>query len=431
MKFNLLRMAVLLIMYHSSLLSQPSNKPLYDVTMLSIDTVIVAGREGTLLRTTDGGASWAQTINSAKHFFAVHFIDKQTGWVAGEDGVVRKTTNGGQKWLRLPLNAPELHDVFFVDSQIGWTAGANGFLAKTTDGGEVWQIQNSQTTNSLEGLFFFDADTGWAVGRASTILKTSDGGLNWNIVFTGQSNIFSVYFVDARLGWASGFSTEILFSDDGGRSWSLRSTSLNDPIVGLEIWFANSFNGWVVGGNGGIIATTDGGLTWQHQISPTTQTLRGVNFLDTFNGWAVGGSFDTYDEATMLKTADGGQTWQQVTGQLVGVEEQHENLPLEFNLRQNYPNPFRIEGASVQATTLTYTLSRPAHVSMAIYDVLGRAVAVLVAETKPAGVFQASWNGRDLNQQPVAPGIYLCRIEIAPAGSSQLLVQQRKILVIK
>ncbi|MDZ7268089.1 MAG: T9SS type A sorting domain-containing protein [candidate division KSB1 bacterium] len=104
---------------------------------------------------------------------------------------------------------------------------------------------------------------------------------------------------------------------------------------------------------------------------------------------------------------------------------------MEFNLRQNYPNPFRVEEASGQATTLTYTLSRPAYVSMAVYDVLGRAVAVLVAETKSAGVFQASWNGRDLNQQPVAAGIYFCRMELTPVGMSQPFVQQRKILVLR
>lgn len=133
----------------------------------------------------------------------------------------------------------------------------------------------------------------------------------------------------------------------------------------------------------------------------------------------------------MLKTSDGGQTWQQVTGQLVGVEEQHESLPLEFNLRQNYPNPFRVEGANGQVTTLTYTLSRPAHVSMAVHDVLGRAVTVLVEETKPAGVFQASWNGRDRDQQPVAAGIYFCRMEITESNTHQQIFQQKKMLVLE
>lgn len=117
----------------------------------------------------------------------------------------------------------------------------------------------------------------------------------------------------------------------------------------------------------------------------------------------------------------------------MGVEDHEKERPSGFGLRQSYPNPFSINRASGAATTtaITYELSRPAHVSIAIYDVLGRTIRALVEETKPAGVFQVGWNGRDLNQQPVAAGIYLCRMEVAPAGSSQRFVQQRKMLVVK
>ncbi len=403
--------------------AQPTNSGLYDVAVLDTSAVIVVGGNGTLLRTTDGGNNWAQQINSAKTFLSVHFVDEQNGWLVGEDGVVFKTTNGGKKWLRQLLNAPELHAVYFVDLQIGWAAGANGFIAKTKNGGETWQIQNSGTVNGLLDICFFDADTGWVVGRSSTILKTINGGDVWETKFTGNSNLFSVFFINAITGWTSHTSTSLSYTNDGGESWLNRSTT-PDQIITLAVFFSDEQQGWCSGSDG-IIATTDGGVTWNRQVSISNGVLWSLDFIDTHNGWAVG------EHGIILKTSNGGQTWQQVTGHLVDVEEQHENLPLEFNLRQNYPNPFRVEGANGQATTLTYTLSRPAHVSMAVYDVLGRAVAVLVEETKPAGVFQASWNGWDLNQQPVTPGIYLCRIEVAPAGSSQRLVQQRKILVIK
>lgn len=413
------------------LAAQPTNSGLYDVAVLDTSTVIVVGGNGTILRTIDGGENWTQQINSARTFTAVHFIDKNVGWVVGEYGVTRKTTNGGRKWLRLPLNGPTLQDVFFVNPQIGWAVGANGFIAKTTDGGEAWQIQDSQTTNSLENLFFFDADTGWAVGRLSTILKTTNGGATWQTMLSGQSKLLSIHFTSASVGWVVGFSPDVLFSQDGGQTWRLRATTPQREIGAGIVFFIDSAHGWIAGtdagsfDDAGIIATTDGGNTWRRQIRIANTNLFGIDFIDNHNGWAVG------EHGIILKTSNGGQTWQQVTGRLVGVEEQHESLPLEFNLRQNYPNPFRIEGANVQATTLTYTLPRSAHVSMAVYDVLGRAVAVLVEETKPAGVFQASWNGRDLNQHSVAAGIYLCRMEVAPAGSSQRLVQQRKILVIK
>lgn len=121
------------------LAAQPTNSGLYDVAVLDTSTVIIVGGNGTILRTTDGGKTWTQQINSAKTFTAVHFVDKNIGWVVGEDGLIRKTTNSGSRWLRQPFNARTLQDVFFVNIQVGWVVGENGVIAKTIDGGESWE----------------------------------------------------------------------------------------------------------------------------------------------------------------------------------------------------------------------------------------------------------------------------------------------------
>ncbi len=430
LSFKTIFCLVLAVSVHM-LTAQPTNSGLYDVAVLDTPTVIVVGGNGTILRTTDGGKNWTQKINSAKTFTAVHFIDKNIGWVVGEDGVIRKTTNSGRKWLRLPLNGPTLQDVFFVNPQIGWVVGVNGVIAKTIDGGESWENQFSGTTGDFESVFFFDADTGWAVGRYPANMKTIDGGKTWLPMQTQDWDFLSVFFVNAEKGWAVGFGQSIALSMNAGKNWTLQTPAPSRLGSSRGVFFIDEKDGWIVGKDptnlesGRVIATVDSGQTWQAQIVIPNTTLWGVDFIDRENGWVVG------EKGIMLKTSDGGQTWQQVTGQLVGVEEQLESLPLEFNLRQNYPNPFRVEGANVQATILTYTLSRPAYVGMAIYDVLGRAVAALVAETKSAGVFQASWNGRDLNQQPVSAGIYFCRMEITESNTHQQIFQQKKMLVLE
>jgi VCBS repeat-containing protein len=75
-----------------------------------------------------------------------------------------------------------------------------------------------------------------------------------------------------------------------------------------------------------------------------------------------------------------------VRGVLVGVEA--EAPPEQFALFGNYPNPFNPE------TVIRYALPEPARVHLAVYDAVGRQVAVLVDETQPAGyherVFDAS-----------------------------------------
>ncbi len=67
-----------------------------------------------------------------------------------------------------------------------------------------------------------------------------------------------------------------------------------------------------------------------------------------------------------------------------------EELPVEVMLLGNYPNPFNPE------TTIRYALPESDHVRLAVYDLAGREVAVLVDGAQPAGEHVARFDGRDL-----------------------------------
>ena len=88
-------------------------------------------------------------------------------------------------------------------------------------------------------------------------------------------------------------------------------------------------------------------------------------------------------------------------------------------LSQNYPNPFN------PTTIITYDLPRTAHVRLAIYDVLGRQVKRLVDTQKPAGQYQVTWDATNDLCEPVAAGLYFCRMETAG------FVQTRKMLLVR
>ena len=93
--------------------------------------------------------------------------------------------------------------------------------------------------------------------------------------------------------------------------------------------------------------------------------------------------------------------------------------PKELAL-ENYPNPFN------PTTTIRYSLPKAANVTLAVYDVGGRLVRMLVNDVrKPAGVFEASWNGTDSTGNPVASGVYFYRLV---AGSETLT---RKAVLLK
>jgi len=73
-----------------------------------------------------------------------------------------------------------------------------------------------------------------------------------------------------------------------------------------------------------------------------------------------------------------------------------ESLPAQIALSQNFPNPFN------PATTITYALPEAMPVTLRIYDVTGRVVAVLVDEVRAAGEHQARFDARELSS-----GLYM------------------------
>ena len=83
-------------------------------------------------------------------------------------------------------------------------------------------------------------------------------------------------------------------------------------------------------------------------------------------------------------------------------------LPDRFHLNQNMPNPFN------PSTVIGYQLPEAGLVRLAIFNLLGQEVRVLVNERRDAGSFSATWDGADAMGRRVASGIYLYRIQ---AGS--------------
>jgi len=80
-----------------------------------------------------------------------------------------------------------------------------------------------------------------------------------------------------------------------------------------------------------------------------------------------------------------------------------ENVVSEYFLSQNYPNPFN------PSTTIKYQIPEAGMISLKVYDILGKEIATLVYEEKPAGTYQVNFNAIELSS-----GIYFYRVQ---AGS--------------
>src|SRR5690606_38251441 len=100
-----------------------------------------------------------------------------------------------------------------------------------------------------------------------------------------------------------------------------------------------------------------------------------------------------------------------------GVEDKNSKeifIPSEYSLFQNFPNPFN------PVTRIRYDIPKAENVELKIYDILGREVANLVNETKPAGRYEVEFNASDL-----ASGIYIYRIETPDFTKSQKIILVR------
>lgn len=90
----------------------------------------------------------------------------------------------------------------------------------------------------------------------------------------------------------------------------------------------------------------------------------------------------------------------QFTTDVAGTE------PTTFDLTQSRPNPFRTE------TVIRYALDRPvASARIAVYDIQGRVVRILLDGAAAAGSHAVAWDGRDAHGNAVSSGMYLYRFE--------------------
>ena len=100
-------------------------------------------------------------------------------------------------------------------------------------------------------------------------------------------------------------------------------------------------------------------------------------------------------------------------------------IPGEFGLCQNYPNPFNAR------TTITFAIPVKSTVTLRIFDLVGREVAMLLHDTIAAGVHQAIWDAGN-----ASGGLFFCRLEAraessVPEGKPAVRSAMRKLLLVK
>jgi len=287
---------------------QPSNVKgdLVAVFFTSSTKGWIAGDNGYLASTTDGGKSWSKyALNATDDINEIYFRNEDNGYlVAGRKLFL--TRDAGRTWRETRIfrsgdfgaGTPEFLSIRFSDKKRGYVIGSvlrrvkdedvvvDSLLMRTEDEGETWQKMTVPTKTELFHMDFNGNSHGWIVGDGGVILASNDEGRTWTKQSSGTSMpLYSVDFRDDKEGYAVGKSGAIVRTENGGRSWEKPVTNFTDTLMRVD--FADDKNGWIVGYSGNILRSTDKGKTWTRQESATRERLYGLH-MDKKYGWAVG-----------------------------------------------------------------------------------------------------------------------------------------------
>jgi photosystem II stability/assembly factor-like uncharacterized protein len=319
-----------------------------------------------------------------------------------------------------------IKDSIFLFAGFGQVGGYTLYVS--TDDGVTWTDPDTDFTQTVN-CFAAIGSTVFA-GTDSSIFLTTDWGKSW-----GPASGAATYLpVDglATLGsilFASTPGEGIYRSTDGGKNWKEINTT-NSDFGGLatigSILFAGSASDTSIGG--GLLMSMDSGVTWVRDVSlpgraiyvlsgnntnvfASTDTAvfvsidSGATWKDVTGGTQVGGVAALATNGEYLFAGTGNTAWRYPLSQLTGIQQNPYKTPDGFALHQNYPNPFN------PTTAISYILPAPSHVTLRVYDILGRQVTTLVNnEDQLKGTHTLYWNATDQMEEGVSSGVYFYRL---------------------
>ena len=287
------------------------------------------GDHGVIWQTRDGGQNWALLQSPVKcSLRKACFLTDRVGWVVGGAitpftrigyGVVLFTQDGGETWQQLAADQlPQLHDVEFFSMQDGIAVGeasanhSTGVFV-TSDGGKTWQDVIGKRTDGWRTADFLSPDEGVVAGLrghvalvgGKRLLSTRSGDL-------GIRGLHDVVLGQDQAGWLVGDGSLVLHTGSGGVVWQSPPTELPNDLRDMVDFHAVACRGqsvWIGGDPGSVVwHSPDGGHTWQKQLTSQPQPIHSLHFPSDSIGCAVGAL------GTILRTGDGGRTWQAVRG---------------------------------------------------------------------------------------------------------------------
>lgn len=220
--------------------------------------------------------------------------------------------------------------------------------------------------------------------------------MNFGVVQSNNKNQ-TVISPTANLAWV----------DVGNGRYALRLID-GSGVKGVHVR-ANLPEGSITAVTAGQLLDEQGEPTFLKNIGNSLDTS--VAVMGQGNGFAGSGDLFLVDSGAAIAVSD---LAIEIRGhdnsvvQLSMDETEGTVTPRVFALKANYPNPFN------PVTKISFSLPESQEVLLSVYSVDGTRVATLVNESRPAGLHEILWTGRDDAGRAVASGMYFYRIKAGP-----------------
>lgn len=194
----------------------------YAVAVGQLGTILVEAAPGRWVGTESGSKSRLLSVDVNSGGLAI---------AAGEFGAILKSSDGGRSWASVapdwssfvPGGAePHMYSAQVSEAGEVTVAGEFGLILRSSDGGSSWQVLRSgdAATPSVFALYLGADGVGFAVGQSGSILASADGGATWTAVSSGTgANLLGVTIAPGGRVVITGMRA-LLISSDGGKTWN-------------------------------------------------------------------------------------------------------------------------------------------------------------------------------------------------------------------
>ncbi len=381
--------------------------------LAAIGTYLFAGTGHGVFLSTNNGTDWSNINNglSASEVYSLKVNGNDL--FAGTDDGVFSTSNNGTIWKavgtglssKILINYPihssssgdNLNRAFYITDYPGTSLSkVTLYFSSTTS--EAYTIQLQALNSTFDGTLIGQATASFSSSTSIYDHKAATFNFNNTPVTKGQIVAFklskvsggsgSVYF--CTIGDTGSTATKVFETEDTTPPLS----TLRRRAIAIKVDSGLSTNVTslaVIDTN--IFAGTDG---------------QGVfRFINNDSSWINAGMNGNYITAfavvndTLFAAANNNSVWKsRIPNLITDVKWTRNEIPGGFSLSQNYPNPFN------PSTSIEFHIKEYGHVTLKVYDILGREITTLINENKPSGNYKIEFNARKLSS-----GIYFYKLQ--------------------